>query len=226
MQAWLEQALSSFLCDSSASTLPFPPKTPFFRKVCGAVADLYRLDSRLEQAPGESDGTLRLVLVKTPDSAIPSRAITTFSTPEVVRSCPASAVAASPASVVDADPACIAQDASIASAPARNSTSPSTLRSRSPTPHRQHGLLLTLDADTPSTSALPACPLASDAFEDVPEASRPATVLRRPTDANSRGLRGSGGTGVGGPCSNAVKNITEEEYESFVSCLLQPPSCC
>lgn len=97
MLAHLENALIYFLKDPSMRDLPFPPKGAYYRKVCCAVAQRFRLAFRVEpvdlaaratspvpvqQPPSPScpslpdatpatDGPMRLVLMKTAESCIP-----------------------------------------------------------------------------------------------------------------------------------------------------------
>lgn len=90
MIARLEDTLTSFVNDDEQTSLPFPPRNPFHRKVCYAVARRYGLDHRLESSepsifltsstnsvPSSSDN-MRLVLLKTTHSASPPSRLAAF----------------------------------------------------------------------------------------------------------------------------------------------------
>lgn len=89
MIARLEDTLDSFVRDDQMC-LEFPPRNPFHRKVCYAVARRYGLDHRLEASepsfaisssatpPPSSSDNMRLVLLKTPHSASPSSRLAAF----------------------------------------------------------------------------------------------------------------------------------------------------
>jgi hypothetical protein len=202
MLASLEHALSAFVRDSGSAELPFPPKTPFFRKVCGAVANRYRLDSRLEQALDHPDGTVRLVLVKTSDSLIPDQTLAELVPLEPAHPPLTPAPTPSPAPAPQ-------QPTYLATASASLSISPSTSESNLPalSQHAGSSSDLACVADVPGTPPSP----------PQMDSTRPATVLRRPTDGNVRGARGNGSFCAGTQGPSAIKNVTEEEYESYVS---------
>lgn len=77
MIASLEDSLHVFVLDDSQTRLPFPPRSPFHRKVCYLVARRYGLAHRLEPFGNalSDDHTqpVRLVLLKTPYSTIPTQ---------------------------------------------------------------------------------------------------------------------------------------------------------
>lgn len=75
MIARLEDSLHVFVSDGEQTQLPFPPRSAFHRKVCYLVARRYglahRLEQHAEQPPVGEAQAVRLVLLKTPHSAIP-----------------------------------------------------------------------------------------------------------------------------------------------------------
>jgi hypothetical protein len=71
----LEKLLHEFVANSPDQQFLFPPKGRFYRKVCHAVALWYKLDHRLEQTPNATADELRLVLVKTPTTAVPATSL-------------------------------------------------------------------------------------------------------------------------------------------------------
>ncbi|KAI0566215.1 R3H [Gracilaria domingensis] len=81
MIALLEDTLTSFVHDSKQTSLRFPPRNSFHRRVCYAVARRYQLAHKLESipdAPLSSSDALRLVLIKTPHSSIPTHRLAHF----------------------------------------------------------------------------------------------------------------------------------------------------
>jgi hypothetical protein len=77
----LEKLLHEFVAKSTEQQFVFPPKGRFYRKVCHAVAGWYKLDHRLEQVPNAAADELKLILIKTPHTAVPA-----FSLAELVAS--------------------------------------------------------------------------------------------------------------------------------------------
>eukprot|EP00178_Gracilaria_changii_P026808 TRINITY_DN827_c0_g1_i1.p3 TRINITY_DN827_c0_g1~~TRINITY_DN827_c0_g1_i1.p3 ORF type:complete len:205 (+),score=34.23 TRINITY_DN827_c0_g1_i1:256-870(+) len=81
MIARLEDTLTSFVHDSQQTSLRFPPRNAFHRRVCHAVAQRYQLAHKLESIPNArlpSSDDLRLVLIKTSDSSVPTRRLEHF----------------------------------------------------------------------------------------------------------------------------------------------------
>lgn len=220
MLAALEKTLSSFIQDPKLQRLPFPPKGAFHRKVCHAVAQRYQLDHRLEQAPNSSGGELRLVLIKTSASSVPSVSLDQL-LKEYQRA-----------------------DGSVDAIPQAGTTGGATPRRTAPDVHTtlpDTALLKNLSltdsfADKPKlqanaagdTGVTPPYPTNIFASERTgpsygkdhgkPDAaSRPSAVLRRPGTAPRHGLKP--GSSEDSPLSlsaGGVKNITVEEYKRFV----------
>lgn len=66
----LEDTLEEFLQTTTQTILPFPPRTPFHRRVCLAVARRFHLDHRLDSS--QDSEAVCLVLVKTSLSCAPA----------------------------------------------------------------------------------------------------------------------------------------------------------
>jgi hypothetical protein len=203
MLAALENALAVFVADAAKQTLSFPPKGVFYRRVCRAVALRYHLACHVEPVAGVASaesGPMRLVLVKTPDSAVPAKRL-------------AELVQGSDGPVASLGAAICATGTSRAA-----SAAPTTVA-------RQPGALLDATPLNAGASPTGAVPSGQDAeiLPDPEPAARPSAVLRRPSnDPNARnGVRASGSSSSAGP--GAVKNITEEEYETCVGAFLLRP---
>ncbi|CAN8062764.1 unnamed protein product [Agarophyton chilense] len=80
MIAILEDTLTSFVHDDQQSSLRFPPRNAFHRRVCHAVARRYQLAHKLEPIPDAhlSSDALRLVLIKTSHSSVPTHRLQHF----------------------------------------------------------------------------------------------------------------------------------------------------
>lgn len=188
MIARLEDTLDSFVRDDQIS-LAFPPRNPFHRKVCYAVARRYGLDHRLEASeppfplsssanpplPPSSDN-MRLVLLKTPHSASPSSRLAAFA---------------------DGPPP------------------PAPLNP--PAPHAVSSTSR-LPSETPVDSNRPA-PSASASSDGEASCLRPATFLRRPRPADGKIRRlpiASNTQNKSSGSTTAIKRMTEEDYEKYV----------
>lgn len=159
MLASLEKTLANFLRDTSQQTLPFPPKSDFFEKVARAVAARFRLAAHMEPVSAAAGAKKRIVLVKTVDSAVPTRMLA-----EVALAAEAGAGDGGEGEVVVCAPwgsVVVAAEGAV-----------------------------------------------SDA---VVEKAAPSAVLKRPT--NGDGRNGGRLAAKGG---GSVKNVTEEEYETYV----------
>lgn len=70
--ARLEDRLVLFMENAGLDSLPFPPCSPFRRRVCMEVAQRFGLECRLDRPPSGADpDAVLLVLVKGPHSAVP-----------------------------------------------------------------------------------------------------------------------------------------------------------
>ncbi|PXF43505.1 R3H domain-containing protein 2 [Gracilariopsis chorda] len=77
MAAKLEDTLRHFVHDPRHTSLRFPPRSAFHRRVCHAVASRFRLDHRLEALPSPPHALI-LVLLKTPSSRVPHTRLAQF----------------------------------------------------------------------------------------------------------------------------------------------------
>lgn len=160
MLASLENTLANFLGDTSQQTLPFPPKSDFFEKVARAVAARFRLAAHTEPVSAAAGAKKRIVLVKTVDSAVPTRRLA-----EVALAAKAGAGDGGEGEVV----VCAPWGSDVVAA--------------------EGGVV----------------------GDVVVEKAAPSAVLKRPT--NGDGRNGGRLAAKGG---GSVKNVTEEEYETYV----------
>lgn len=183
----LEDTLDSFVRDDQIS-LAFPPRNPFHRKVCYAVARRYGLDHRLEASeppfplsspanpsPPSSDN-MRLVLLKTPHSASPLSRLATFA---------------------DGPPP----------PAALNPPTLHTVASTSRLPSETH-----VDSNRPAPSASASSDGESSCLRPATFLRRPRPAdgkTHRPPIASNTQNKSSGS-------ATAIKRMTEEDYEKYV----------
>lgn len=253
MLAHLERALISFVNDSSLQSLPFPPKGAYYRRVCCAVAQRFQLAFRVDAMDPAAvsasrgwpattsasamsvataiDGPMRLVLLKTPESAVPATRLA-----DLVPSVDGD-TGGGQMGLVGSQPSPSWNAAGTRSADSWRDPSPPTgaAASRdsakilgkqfiSDPPARPGASNLTRyppgePRDSTGSSSLR--PAQCDSYTrnpagDIDPLLRPATVLRRPvSEGRNAGSRPFGSSGMSGSGSSGpLKNVTEEEYET------------